>query len=850
MTRPPLDLRLVSPAAAAWAAGAVLLGAPAGMGLLTAGLLVVAAGLARRRPGVAGALAAAAAVATVTALHVATLSAGPLPALARAQATVALQVQVTADPVAHAAKVSGSALADGSVTVRATALRVDSAGAAARVHTPVLILARGRRWSGLLPSQRLRVTGRLSPPQRGGDIAAVLFAEGSADDVSAPSWVQRVAGRVRAGLRDACNVLPAEPRGLLPGLVDGDISRMPVPLVDDFRTAGLTHLTAVSGANVAIVLAVVLGLARRLRVPARAAPLVGAVGLVAFVVLARPSPSVVRAAAMGGVVVIAMVRGRRGASLAALGAAVLVLLLVSPGLARSPGLALSVLATGALLVIAPRWRDRLARHLPPVLAEALAVAAAAQVVCAPVIAAIGGSVGLAAVPANLLAAPAVAPATVLGVAAAVVAPVAAPVATVLAWLGGLPTRWLVVVAHRAAAAPYATLPWPGGPAGGLALAAATVAVTFIARRRATRRVGLAGLAGAVLAASAGHVLAPGWPPPGWLFAVCDIGQGDALALRAGPRSAVVVDAGPDPRLVDRCLRDLHVEQVPLVVLTHFHADHVEGLPGVLRHRAVAEVEVGPLDEPPPEVRRVLAWAAAARVPVSRARIGEVRRAGPARWQVVGPGEVLHGTPSDPNNDSVVLLAEVEGVRLLLTGDVEPDAQQRLLSLPPSALQADVLKVPHHGSAHQEPAFLDAVHARLAIASVGAGNPTVTPRPAPSPACAATAPAPTAPTGTAASRSPGAADGCGPWRSTAPARPRRGRHERRFRPRSVRSLARGLPLPVVAGDARARRRGAARQPCRRPRRAGPRRPAGGHRAGGTRRRAWSARGAAVAVTVRQ
>jgi len=93
-------------------------------------------------------------------------------------------------------------------------------------------------------------------------------------------------------------------------------------LADDFRTAGLTHLTAVSGANVAIVLAVVLGLARRLRVPARVAPVVGLVALAGFVVLARPSPSVVRAAAMGTVVIVGMLGGRRGVSLAALGAAV------------------------------------------------------------------------------------------------------------------------------------------------------------------------------------------------------------------------------------------------------------------------------------------------------------------------------------------------------------------------------------------------------------------------------------------------------------------------------------------------------------------------------------------------
>ena len=79
---------------------------------------------------------------------------------------------------------------------------------------------------------------------------------------------------------------------------------------------------------------------------------------------------------------------------------------------------------------------------------------------------------------------------------------------------------------------------------------------------------------------------PGWPPRGWVLVACDVGQGDGLVLDAGDGAAVVVDTGPDPTLVDGCLRRLGVRRVPLVVLTHFHADHVGGLAGVLRGRRV------------------------------------------------------------------------------------------------------------------------------------------------------------------------------------------------------------------------------------------------------------------------
>jgi competence protein ComEC len=202
--------------------------------------------------------------------------------------------------------------------------------------------------------------------------------------------------------------------------------------------------------------------------------------------------------------------------------------------------------------------------------------------------------------------------------------------------------------------------------------------------------------------------------------VCDVGQGDAIVLRAGPAAAVVVDTGPDPVRVDRCLRRLGVRQVPLLVLTHFHADHVLGLPGVLRHRAVGRVLVGPLDEPVEQgtwVREVLRRA---RIPVTAAAPGTEWTLGPLRWRVLGPLRPFHGTASDPNNSSVVLRVRTRGVTALLTGDVEPVAQRALLAAG-EPLAADVLKVAHHGSAAQDRAFLAAVRPRVAVTSVGADN---------------------------------------------------------------------------------------------------------------------------------
>ncbi len=315
-----------------------------------------------------------------------------------------------------------------------------------------LILAGNAAWRPLLPGQAVTATGRLAA-SRGGDLrAAVLSVNTAPDEVGAAPAVQRAAGALRSGLQRACAGLPAEPGGLLPGLVVGDVSRLDPGLHEDFQSTGLTHLTAVSGANCAILVGMVLLLARWGRAGPRLTAVLCGVALVGFVVLARPSPSVLRAAAMGGLALIALATGRPRAALPALSAGVVILVVVDPELATDAGFALSVLATAGLMLLAPRLGGRRCGpgECRAGVAEALAVPAAAQAACAPVIAAISASVSLTAIPANLLAAPAVAPATILGVIAAVLSPVWATGAAFAAWLASWPARWLVLIAQHGA----------------------------------------------------------------------------------------------------------------------------------------------------------------------------------------------------------------------------------------------------------------------------------------------------------------------------------------------------------------------------------------------------------------
>ena len=426
---------------------------------------------------------------------------------------------------------------------------------------------------------------------------------------------------------------------------------------------------------------------------------------------------------MGGLALAVLATGRSRSAVPALAAAVIALLVFDPGLASDAGFALSVLATAGLLLIAPGWAAALRRRgVPAGCAEALAVPAAAQVACAPVIAAISASVSLAAVPANLLAAPAVAPATMLGVGATLLAPVSSVAAQYAAWLGSWPARWLIWLAHVGARVPAGSLPWPGGAVGGLLLAGVLLVAVVLVRRRVVRRVTLVVMVAAMVGAVPVRMVWPGWPPAGWLLVACDVGQGDSIVLPAGHGAAVVVDTGPTPGSVDTCLRGLGVDRIALLVLTHFHADHVGGVSGVLRGRSIAAIVVPAFSEPAVGSAAVRSLGRAAGIPVTVTAPGTTYVTDGLQLNVLAPVRELRGTHSDPNNNSLIIMASLAGRTVLLTGDAEQEEQATVLAAGPRAgLRADVLKVPHHGSAYQDQAFLAAVAPRVALVSVGRDN---------------------------------------------------------------------------------------------------------------------------------
>ena len=687
------------------------------LGAALASAAMLAWALARRRYAAAALTGIVAATLISSASYAGTVTAEPLQAVG-ARATI--EATVIGDMRMR------TSFGEPSLDVRAHAESVSTAAGTWVLGAPVMM----RMPPALAPpiGARVSVTGSLreGDPLRG--LAALIDADRVAV-IDSPGLLGGLANSVRGALRTSLDGAPPDAAALVEGLAVGDETAQPPALADQMRVAGLSHLTAVSGGNTSIVVGVVLLLATLAGLGLIARVVAAGAALGAFVVIVGPQPSVLRASVMAVVALLAVITGTRRAGVHALAFAVVVLVVTSPPMASSWGFALSVAATGGLILLAgpmvSRWGQ--GGRVRTAVVGALALTIGAQVATLPLIAAFGDGLSLVSVPANLLAAPAVAPVTVLGLLAAITGTFAPPIATILARCAEPFAAWIAWVAQTTAAWPAATLPWPGGLPGAL-LAAVVAAVLVYAIRRHRGRHERTGrprtlVLGAVVLATVA-VLAlrlperAGWPPPDWIALACDVGQGDALVLRGDSGGAIVIDAGPDPLAIDRCLGDAGIDRVDLLVLTHHHADHVDGVPGVIEGRRISAALVSPLREPVEQADKVEDWLDG--IPTTPARAGQALQVDGIALTVLWPQRIIRGPESAPNNASVVVLAEVRGVRMLLLGDVEVAAQVALrTSL--AGPGVDVVKVPHHGSRFQDPALAAWTAGRIAVISVGEGN---------------------------------------------------------------------------------------------------------------------------------
>lgn len=575
--------------------------------------------------------------------------------------------------------------------------------------------------------------GTARPARPGERSVLVLWASRGVEVQRAAVGAAALTGELRRGLVHATEGLPGAGAGLVPGLAVGDTSAVSPGLDAAMKQSSLSHLTAVSGANCALVVGIAFGLAaaagasRTLRAGCALAVLLG------FVVLVTPEPSVLRAATMAAIAMLGLLLGRPGAGMGLLCLAVTLLLVFDPWLAASLGFALSVAATGSLVLFARSLASGLGRHVPRPLALALAVPLAAQLACGPLLILIEPTVPVYGVLANLLAAPAAPAATVIGLLACLSAPLPW-LQSGLAALAWVPASWIAATAETVSHLPADQLPWLEGPPGaaalavlGLALGAAIALPRHGARRLRAMRAGavvlVAAVAGGCLGAGALASVAGRWTlPAAWTILACDVGQGDAVLVRSGDAVALV-DTGPEPAALAACLSRAGVARIDVLVLTHFDLDHVGGIAAV-RGR-VGTVVHGPAGA---GGSAEVAALEAAGARVEQATAGMTGTLGGARWRVLWPRADSRAYPVG-NDASVVLDVRGGGVPpTLLLGDLSASPQRAVVASgmldPPYA----IVKVAHHGSADQHGELYAAAQAGVALITVGVDNDYDHPRP--------------------------------------------------------------------------------------------------------------------------
>jgi competence protein ComEC len=589
-------------------------------------------------------------------------------------------------------------------------------------------------------------------------IGAIARAE-SADVIGESSGAAALLAGLRGLLLGGLNDLVPEPEAALgAGILLGVRSAIPPEISDAFAAAGLTHVVAISGWNIAIVAALVTGAVRPLasRPGGRwTTTVVAAATVGGYVLLTGASPSVVRAALMAAAMLVGRLGGSRAHAASALALAALVMLLVAPPVLWDVGFQLSLLATAGLIWFGTPIEGRL-RRWPAWIREPVALTLAAQLTTLPVILVNFERLSLVAPIANVLVVPFVPIAMLFSAFASVVGmldgAMHVPIlGDALAWLAGgaawLVLRIIVWLGATVASVPYAAIDVSVPPAVAVAWLPMLALATWAIRdggtappiepsvaaadrqnsitRRLVRPLPIAGGLVAVLLA-----ITVASRPDGLLhITVLDIGQGDSILVEAPDGTTMLVDGGPDPELALRRLgehlpffdRDLDV-----VVLTHAHQDHVAGLvDAVDRYRVESFLDAAIPFDNAAHHRLVADIAADPALAVTIARAGQSFTLGPATTvEIVYPTEADAVGPipaEDINNGSIVMVVRHGAFTALLTGDAGAPVERLLIDrglLP----EVDFLKVGHHGSASATtPGFLDVIRPTAAAISSGDGN---------------------------------------------------------------------------------------------------------------------------------
>ena len=529
--------------------------------------------------------------------------------------------------------------------------------------------------------------------------------------------------------------LPTELEALLKGMALGDDSGLSPSVRRDFRNASLSHVTAASGQNIALLLALAMPILAGFGVRYRWRIAVCALLALVYVPLAGAESPIRRACVMALAALLARGRGGRGRVWHSILLAAVVTAILDPTAPGALGWQLSFAAVVAMVALGPPLSAALERTgLPEPLREPIAMTIAATLSTTPLIAHAAGRLSIAAVPANLIAAPAVAGAMSAGLAAAAVGQISPMLSGPLLWAAALPAGAVLEVASIFGRRPFGAVDWRPDSAITIGMLAVLAAFTGWLRWRtptwpltAPTRSGAsqrhlrpkgrklaAALAGVAVLVGGCLVLEPrsGDYSAGPRIAFIDVGQGDAELVADG-HAGILIDTGPPSTPIASKLREMGIKRLVGLLLTHGQADHAGALDDLLRGFRPELVIDGTATAAGAETARVASLIRAHGLSAVRPTPGLRIAAGDASIEVIAPTRA-GAAGQDPNTLSAVAVARAGPLSALLTGDAESPVLEEL-DLP----SVDVIKLPHHGST--DPGLgsvLERVQPALSVVEVG------------------------------------------------------------------------------------------------------------------------------------
>ncbi|MDD7384211.1 MAG: ComEC/Rec2 family competence protein [Actinomycetaceae bacterium] len=575
----------------------------------------------------------------------------------------------------------------------------------------------------------IHATGRLQPLAHRRESAALTV--NSATIVRQPPWIYRQRAKLVDATHTVLRTFPEHAQALIPGIGLGDTTFVSQDVADQLRIVGLSHIIAVSGAHVSLVMGgvlIVLGRRRRLSAALGCATVVAG-----LVILVQSEASVVRAALMGALAMLALAIGTRANAMTSLCLVSLLLSMTDPWMASSYGFLLSVSAVAGIVLFADSLSARLTERIPHLsrsLASVIATTLVAQTFSLPISATFSPHGSPWSVLVNAAVALAVAPITVLSLCGVLLSAAWPALAYMLFRLASAFTWYMAAFAEFFAAITRDEFPawvaWILCAGGCLLIWWGKPAIAAFL----TLVLGLWNIL---------PVSQDSLPEP-WAFVICDVGQGSAFLARTTSGSLVMIDTGPEDGHVVQCLDAAHVDHIDLLVLSHDHADHIGGLRDVASHVPITSVWQGPNLFP----RENQQWVSS----VARTRslaphvVWRSNHPDYSDVDILWPRDQPESSDKTANADSLVLRVHTPAGTVIVMADAGKESQDAMLRSdstasvrgegsarlqpPASSIQSDYIVIAHHGSSDQSEAFARAVRARMAFVSAGTntyGHPT-------------------------------------------------------------------------------------------------------------------------------